>query len=59
MPNVPSHAPERAPAPYTAASYIPVPTHRTISMRTFLPLQLYRFLVINWRMLRMIAKSHD
>lgn len=48
-----------SPAPYSAASFIPVPTARTRALRTFVPWQLWRFVVINLRMLRMIAKSHD
>jgi hypothetical protein len=48
-----------APTPYSDASYIPVATARTRAMRTFLPWQFLRFLAINLRMLRMIAKSHD
>lgn len=51
--------PSNAPAPYSDASYIPVATARTRAMRTFLPWQFLRFLAINLRMLRMIAKSHD
>jgi hypothetical protein len=41
-----------------AAFFAPVPTPHTRAMRTFLPVQLWRFVVINVRMLRMIAKSH-
>ncbi|MCC6774577.1 MAG: hypothetical protein IT360_25600 [Gemmatimonadaceae bacterium] len=48
-----------APAPYSEASFIPVATPRTLALRTFLPWQLWRFVVINVRMLRMIAKSHE
>jgi hypothetical protein len=47
------------PAPYSEASFIPVATPRTRALRTFLPWQLWRFVVINVRMLRMIAKSHE
>lgn len=47
-----------SPAPYSPASFIPVPTARTRALRTFVPWQLWRFVVINLRMLRMISKSH-
>lgn len=58
--NTPSpHAPTNHPAPYSDASFIPVPTTRTRALRTFVPWQLWRFVVINLRMLRMISKSHD
>jgi hypothetical protein len=67
MPNAPDRTPAPHPsrpgavaaAPYSEASFIPVATARTQALRTFLPWQLWRFLVINVRMLRMIAKSHD
>ena len=59
MPNDLTPLPSRAPAPYTEASYIAVATPRKRAMRTFLPWQLFRFLVINLKMLQMIAKSHD
>lgn len=39
-------------------SFAPRPTPRTVAMRTFIPLQLWRFVVINLRMLRMIFLSH-
>lgn len=39
--------------------FVPRPTRRTVAMRTFIPWQLWRFVVINLRMFRMIAKSHD
>lgn len=45
----PVHAPEY---------FAPVPTARTRAMRTFIPWQLLRFVVINLKMLRMIGKSH-
>ena len=59
MPNELKGALPSSPAPYSDASFIPVATPRTRALRTFLPWQLWRFVVINLRMLRMIAKSHD
>ena len=38
--------------------YAAKPTRFTLFMRTFLPYQLWRFLRINLKMLRMIAMSH-
>lgn len=55
----PTNTKTAPPAPYSAESFIPVPTARTRALRTFIPWQLWRFAVINLRMLRMIAKSHD
>ena len=59
MPTIPTSSSTQAPAPYTEESYVPVATPRTRAMRTLLPWQLFRFLVINLKMLQMIAKSHD
>ncbi len=38
--------------------FVSRPTRKTIFMRTFLPFQVYRFIVINIKMLKMIAKGH-
>jgi hypothetical protein len=35
------------------------PSASVVFFRTFLPYQLYRFVVINVRMLRMILKGHQ
>jgi hypothetical protein len=52
--------PARSPiTPGTEGYFALAPTARTRAMRTFIPWQLWRFMVINVRMLRMIAKSHD
>lgn len=44
---------------YGPAHYAGRPTPRTLFFRTFLPWQLFRFLVVNLRMTVMILKSHD
>lgn len=44
--------------PYQQAYYPPTPTGFTRFMRTCLIWQFYRFLVINIKMLKLIAKSH-
>lgn len=53
--------PERptSPAPIEDGRFAPRPTHRTMAMRTFIPWQILRFAVINLRMFRIIARSHD
>ncbi len=56
--------PESAPAPRSPAiasstSDAPRPSRRTLAMRSFLPVQAWRFLVINLRMARIIFKPHD
>ncbi len=44
--------------PYQQAYYPPKPTGLTRFMRTCLIWQFYRFVVINFKMLKLIAKSH-
>lgn len=44
-------------APYQQAYYPPVPTGFTRYMRTSLIWQLFRFLVINVKMLQLMSKS--
>lgn len=36
----------------------PLPTPRTLRMRTLIPYQLWRFLWINVRMIGMVTKGH-
>jgi hypothetical protein len=44
--------------PYQQAYYPPTPTAFTRGMRTFLPWQLLRFVVINLKMLKLMRKAH-
>jgi hypothetical protein len=44
--------------PYQQAYYPPAPTAFTRYMRTSVLWQLYRFLVINLKIMRLMAKSH-
>jgi len=41
-----------------AAPMAPVPTRWTVFLRTFVPWQMVRFVVINMRMFRLIWRSH-
>lgn len=43
----------------TKQFYATKPTHATVFMRTFLPWQLWRFAVINLKMIAMIRLSHS
>lgn len=43
---------------YTEESFASVPTPLTRFMRVFLPWQIWRFVVVNLKMIRMISKSH-
>jgi hypothetical protein len=38
--------------------YVTTPTRRTVFMRTFLPWQLWRFVVINMKMMNIIRQGH-
>ncbi len=46
------------PEPAIEALYATRPTKATLFLRTFLPWQAWRFVVINLKMLRIIARSH-
>lgn len=47
------------PAPIEDGHLAPRPTKRTLALRTFIPWQVLRFIVINLRMMVIISKSHD
>jgi hypothetical protein len=49
---------ERDPHHLRESFYASHPERRTVFLRTFIPWQLWRFAVINMRMLRIIARSH-
>jgi hypothetical protein len=42
----------------TEGSMAAMPTRRTIFLRTFVPWQMVRFVVINLKMFRLIWRSH-
>jgi len=44
--------------PYQQAYYPPAPTGFTRYMRTSFIWQLYRFIIINLKMLKLMSKSH-
>ena len=44
--------------PYQQAYYPPVPTVFTRAMRTSIPWQLIRFVVINLRILKLMTRAH-
>ncbi len=46
----------KTPTDHARGSMTPSP--RALFARTFLPFQLWHFVWINWRMIRMIALSH-
>ena len=44
--------------PYQQAYYPPVPTGITRYLRTSVVLQLYRFVIINLKMMKLMTRSH-
>jgi hypothetical protein len=44
---------------YSEASYPPVPTRATRFWRAFIPWQLYRWVVLNIKILRIVAGGHS
>lgn len=55
-----TETPPPPPRPHlTEQFYATKPTRLTVFLRTFLPWQLVRFVVINLKMLRIIARSHS
>lgn len=53
-----SHSSSAGPRPYGSAFYPPHPTAFTRFMRTFLPWQIWRFIWINLKMIRIIRRGH-
>lgn len=51
--------PANAPTCPEEACFAPQPTERTKLLRTFVPLQFIRFVVINLKMIKMISISHE
>lgn len=45
--------------PYQQAYYPPKPTAFTCGMRTSVVWQCWRFVIINIKMLKLLARSHD
>ena len=45
--------------PYEQAYYPPVPTKLTLYSRTSIVWQIVRFLVLNYKMLRVVSKSSE
>lgn len=44
--------------PVSSTARAPMPTARTVWLRTFLPWQLIRFVWLNIRMIRMVGRAH-
>jgi hypothetical protein len=44
--------------PHDGISHAPLPTSKTLKFRKNIPTQIWRFIVINIKMLNMIRKGH-
>lgn len=44
---------------YKDEFYPPVPNKRTLFMRRFLPWQIYRFFVLNFKIMRIVIGGHS
>lgn len=44
---------------YKDEYYPPVPTAATKRMRTNIPIQLYKFLKLNYKIMRIVVKGHS
>lgn len=44
---------------YSEQYYPPTPTNTTLFWRRFMPLQLIRFLILAWKMMRIVVKGHS
>jgi hypothetical protein len=44
--------------PQDGISHAPLPTSKTLKFRKNIPIQIWRFIVINIKMLNMIRKGH-
>lgn len=53
-----NHDPRPVPRHLDPSFYATRPTRTTVFLRTFIPWQLWRFVEINLRMLRIIGISH-
>lgn len=44
---------------YSEQYYPPTPTPSTLFWRRFIPLQAIRFLVLNWRIIKIVVRGHS
>ncbi|WP_295664348.1 hypothetical protein [uncultured Mucilaginibacter sp.] len=44
---------------YSEQYYPPTPTNTTLFWRRFIPFQLIRFMILNWKIIRIVAKGHS
>ncbi|MEZ4826043.1 MAG: hypothetical protein R3C61_07075 [Bacteroidia bacterium] len=45
--------------PYSEISFVTVPGKATRFFRKFIPWQIYRFVVLNWKMMRIVIGGHS
>jgi len=44
---------------YSDQYYPPTPTNITLFWRSFIPFQLIRFFVLNWKIIKIVVKGHS
>lgn len=44
---------------YTPEYYGPKPTKSTLFWRSFIPWQMWRFVVLNWKVIRIVVMGHS
>ncbi len=44
---------------YSDQYYPPTPTNFTLFWRSFIPFQLIRFFVLNWKIIKIVVKGHS
>jgi hypothetical protein len=44
---------------YSEQYYPPTPTNFTLFMRKFIPFQIIRFWILNYRIIKIVAKGHS
>jgi len=44
---------------YSEQYYPPTPTNFTLFWRKFIPLQIIRFFILNWKIIKIVVKGHS
>lgn len=44
---------------YSDQYYPPTPTNFTLFWRSFIPFQIIRFFVLNWKIMKIVVKGHS
>jgi hypothetical protein len=44
---------------YSEQYYPPTPTNFTLFLRKFVPFQIFRFFILNWKIIKIVIKGHS